>query len=419
MAKMNKKTKRLLFNLAFVAVLVAITLVVLFVSQKDDLNFNQIVEYFKNSNPVWIVAAFACMLLFTFFEGMSIFFIARFFGRKPSIVSTTAYSAANGFYSLITPTGAGGQPAAIYYMSRDGMSPGKASFAILLNTIGYTASIFAVGIAALCINPGLFGGINTVFAKVLVIAGGVIQFVLLGLFIGCMFFGRTIKWLGNGLVSILHKIRIVRKPEKWRRKIEVEVEKYSECRKILKEKPLAILTTMVFNILQRVTQTLIPSFVCLAIDPNAPFWEIFALQAYVLFGYNSTPLPGGVGAYEYLFMSIYGQLFSDTSFILLVLMISRLFSYYLSMIWAGGYTLTYHMARVKKVSDEVPVDTQNTRETDEGEVDADNPENEVEGDRNLQDEAPVVEKTEQNGEHGVEKEEKSGEQASVASPEEE
>ena len=351
MAKMDKKKKRLLLNLAFVFVLIVITLVVLFVSQKDDLDFNEIGNYFKNSNPVWIVAAFACMILFTFFEGVSIFFIARIFGSKPNIVSSTAYAAANGFYSLVTPTGAGGQPAAIFYMSRDGMSPGKASFAILLNTICYTGAIFAVGIAALCIDPTLFGGINTVFAKVLVVAGGVVQLVLLGLFIGCMYFGGAITKLGFGLVKILTKIKIVKKPDKWRAKIVDEVTKYRECRHILREKPLIILTGLFFNILQRVAQTMIPCFVCLAMDPNAPVLEIFALQAFVLFGYNATPLPGGVGAYEYLFMNIYGQMFPETSYILLILMISRLFSYYLSMIWSGVFTLTYHMVKVKKFPD--------------------------------------------------------------------
>ena len=372
MAKLNKKTKRLLINLSFVAVLIVITLVVLFLSQKDDLNFNQIKEYFTNSNPVWIVAAFACMLLFTFFEGVSIYFIVRFFGRKTNIVSTTAYAAANGFYSLVTPTGAGGQPAAVYYLSRDGMSPGKSSFAILLNTIGYTAAIFAVGIAALCIDPTLFGGINNVFAKILVIAGAVIQLALLGLFIGGMFFGKSIIKLGNGLVTLLHKIKIVKKPDKWRKKIEEEVAKYGECRQILKEKPLVIFTTLVFNILQRVAQTLIPCFVCLAIDPNTPFLDIFALQALVLFGYNSTPLPGGVGAYEFLFISIYTQVFPEASFILLVMMISRLFSYYLSMIWSGVYTLTYHMVKIKKL----PPESEPTGENTAGEGQA--PETEAE-----------------------------------------
>lgn len=353
MAKMNKKTKRLLLNLGFVALLVTVTLVVLFVNHKE-LNFGDIVEYFKNSNPVWITAAFACMLLFIIFEAVSIFFIARLFGEKTNLLNATAYSSADTFYSAITPTAAGGQPAAVFYMARDGMSAGRASFAMLFNVIGYTAAIFAIGIAALCINPTLFGGIDTVFAKVLVIAGGVIQLALLGLYIGCMFFGKAIIKFCNWIIKILNKIKLVKNPDKWRVKIEEEVKKYGECRAILKEKPVVIFTTLIFNILQRFSQTLIPCFVCLAIDPNVDFWNIFVLQAFVLFGYNSIPIPGGVGAYEYLFIHIYGQMFADKAFILLALMIARLFSYYFSMLVSGVVTLTYHMVKVKKVPEEVP-----------------------------------------------------------------
>ena len=352
MVKISKKKRNLLLKLGFVVLLVAITLVVLFVSQKDDLDFNKIKEYFQSSNPVWIVGAFGCMLLFIFFEALSVFFIARFFGSKPNIISCTAYSSADAFYSAITPTGAGGQPAEVFYMARDGMSPGKASFAILLNTIGYTAAIFAVGLAALCIDPGLFGGINSVFAQILVIAGAIIQLGLLGLYTGCMFFGKAIIKIGNGIVRLFAKIRLVKNPERWYDKIKYEVAKYSECRQILKEKPLIFLTTLVCNILQRTAQTLIPCFVCLAVYPDVPFLEIFALQAFVLFGYNSTPLPGGVGAYEFLFMSIYAQLFPETSIILLVLMISRLFSFYFTILLSGVITLTYHMVTGKKSNKE-------------------------------------------------------------------
>lgn len=349
MAKMSKKTRSLLLNLGFVVLLVTVTLVVLFVNHKE-LNFRTILEYFKDSNPVWIVAAFACMLLFIVFEGISIYLIARFFGYRPKVISAVAYSSADTFYSAITPTAAGGQPASVFYMARDGMSAGKASFAMLLNVIGYTAAIFAIGIAALCINPALFGGINTVFAKVLVILGAVIQAGLLGLYIGCMFFGKAILKLGNGIITLLNKIRIIKNTEKWRSKIAEEVDKFSECRKILRDKPLVIITTLLFNILQRVAQTLIPCFVCLAIDPKVNFFDIFVLQAFVLFGYNSIPIPGGVGAYEYLFMNIYAQMFpGNKEFILLALMISRLFSYYFSMLVSGAFTLTYHMVRVKKM----------------------------------------------------------------------
>ena len=372
MAKMTKKTRSLLLNLAFVAVLVIVTLVVLFVQHKE-LNFNEILNYFKNSNPVWIVAAFVCMLLFILFEAASIYFIARFFGDKPKVISAVAYASADTFYSAVTPTAIGGQPAAVFYMSRDGMSAGKASFGMLFNTICYTAAIFVIGIIALCINPSMFGGIDSVFAQVLVIAGAVIQGALFGLFIGCMFFGKAIIKLGKGIITLLHKIKLVKHPDKWYAKIEEEVHKYSDCRSIIKQKPLVIITTGLFNILQRISQTLIPCFVCLAIDPEARFLDIFVLQALVLFGYNSIPLPGGVGAYEYLFINVYIQLFSDKAFILLALMISRLFSYYFNMLVSGVVTLTYHMAKRKKVVETEPIAEEQLSEDPEPIEEADEP----------------------------------------------
>ena len=399
MAKMTKKTRSLLLNLGFVTALVAITLVVLFVNQKDELKISDIVNYFKTGNPEWIVAAFACMLLFIIFEGVSIWLIARFFGYKPRVISAVAYSSADVFYSAITPTAAGGQPASVFYMARDGMSAGKASFAMLLNVIGYTAAIFAIGLIALCINPSLFGGIDAVFAKVLVIAGAVIQLALLGLYIGCMFFGKAIIKLGNGLVFCLHKIRLVKNDEKWKNKIAEEVSKFSECRKILKEKPAVIFTTLLFNVLQRISQTLIPCFVCIAIDPNAPFWDIFVLQSFVLFGYNSIPIPGGVGAYEYLFIHIYAQMYPEKSFIMLALMISRLFSYYFSMLVSGGVTLTYHMVKRKKL----PPEHAAVEEGGEGQTDETASE---EGEKPATEEQPTEERTDAPAEAPPEEEEK-------------
>ena len=66
-------------------------------------------------------------------------------------------------------------------------------------------------------------------------------------------------------------------------------------------------------------------------------------------GYNSIPLPGGVGAYEYLYLRIY-ELSFDRAFILSAMMVTRAISYYLSLIVSGVYTLTYHIILMKKAS---------------------------------------------------------------------
>ena len=102
------------------------------------------------------------------------------------------------------------------------------------------------------------------------------------------------------------------------------------------------------NLLQRVCHVLIACFVCLAAAPSANFWDLFVMQAFVLVGYNSIPLPGGVGAFEFLYLNIYGLAFGD-AFILAAMMITRVISYYLCMILSGVYTLGYHVHLVKKM----------------------------------------------------------------------
>lgn len=321
---------------------------VLFVNH-DELNFTSIGNFFKSCNPWWIAAAFACILLSTLFEGLSLHVIARYFGYKPRLVSSVAYSAADSFYSALTPSASGGQPAAAFYMARDGMPIGKASFGLVFNLICYTVAIFVMGLIALCINPSLFLGIDGWLGKTLIIFGVVVNCVLLALSIGCIFFGKIILKAANGIITLFVKIKIIKNEQKWRDKVASEVEKYAACRHILKSKPLLIISTMILNILQRATKTLLPCFVCLAADPDAPLGDLIVLQVFVLYGYNSIPLPGGVGAYEYLFLQAYSVVYGK-EFVLVALMISRLISYYINMLISGVYTLVYHLVPAKPMA---------------------------------------------------------------------
>ncbi len=82
---------------------------------------------------------------------------------------------------------------------------------------------------------------------------------------------------------------------------------------------------------------------CYAADPSASFIDLVAMQSFVLLGYNSIPLPGGVGAYEYLYLDIYGQVYGS-AFVSSSMMVARVISYYISMILCGIVTLVYHVA---------------------------------------------------------------------------
>lgn len=347
MGKPNKQVKKQLLNILFLVVLIGVTVAVLVASNRE-LNFETIASFFRGCNPWFIAAAFAAMLGFILFEGASIHCILQGLNEKPRLPSSLVYSTADIYYSAITPSASGGQPASAFYMVKNGVAAGKASFALVFNLIGYTAAIIVIGVVAFCVRPAFFGGIESRFARFLIVLGFVVQGLLLAFFVACMFCGRAVVKLGNGLITLLVKLHIVKKPEKWRTRLAEEVEKFKECRRAIREKPLMSLANFSLNLCQRVCHVLVSCFVCLAASPKTDFWDLFVLQAFVLVGYNSIPLPGGVGAFEFLYLNIYNILFGD-AFILAAMMITRVISYYLCMILSGVYTLGYHVRMVHKM----------------------------------------------------------------------
>ncbi|MGN0822560.1 MAG: YbhN family protein, partial [Candidatus Gallimonas sp.] len=185
------------------------------------------------------------------------------------------------------------------------------------------------------------------FVKLLVIVGIVTQALLLGFFIACMFCHGAVLRCGNAIVSFLHKIRLVKNTEKWRGKLLGAVNKYKNSFAQIRRHRALFFIVLLLNIGQRVSQMLITCFVCRAAAPDCSFAELFAMQAFVTLGYNSIPLPGGVGAFEYLYLNIFCLRF-ENAFILSAMMVTRAISYYLCMAVSGVATLAYHAFLMRK-----------------------------------------------------------------------
>lgn len=343
---MTKRTRKLLINISILILLVGVTLLVLLLSYKE-LNFKNIAAFLRKSKGWAIAAAFGCMVLFIVLEGLAIKMIAGRLGHKTRTHRALAYSAADVYYSAITPSSTGGQPASLFYMMRDGMGAGTAGFTLILNLFSYSSAIVIMGVFALIASPGLFWKMGSGFARVLVILGFVFQVLLLSFFLICLLCSRVPRKAGNALIKLGAKLRIVRNPEKWHNKWNGVIEKYRGCREILRKHWVLIVPALLLNLAQRVAQTLIPCFICYAAAPNVSFYRLFIMQVFVLLGYNSLPLPGGVGAYEYLYLRTYSIYFND-AFILSAMMVSRGISFYCCLILSGLYTLIYHSVGLRE-----------------------------------------------------------------------
>ncbi len=354
--KVTKSMKKQLLNIGFLLVLIAVTVIVIFTA--NDISFGDIFVFLKDCQPWWIVGALALMVASMIFEAVSLHFIMHGLGEKPNFYRSTCYTSADLYYSAITPSGTGGQPASVYYMVKDGIGAGKASFGLIFNLTAYTLSIIIIGAVAFAVRPGIFAEVGEWFPQLLIIVGCVIQGLLLAFFIGCMFWGGAVRKAGNGIITLLYKIHIIKKPDKWRKKLAEEIDLYKGCLYEIKDHPGMSFINLFANLGQRVCHVLIPVFVILAQQPGADFWGLCACSALIIIGYNSIPLPGGVGVYEYLYVSIYATAgLGDEIFVLAALMVSRFISYYLIMILCGLYTLIYHIQVMRRPTGDIAAET--------------------------------------------------------------
>ena len=131
---MKSSTKKQLFNIFIVLALSVFTIVTILVNS-DELNFSNIKKFVTDANPWYIGAAFICWICFVLLEALSIHIILKAFRIKPKIQSSIAYSTSDIYYSAITPSASGGQPASAYYMIRDGIPSGISGFTLVFNLI--------------------------------------------------------------------------------------------------------------------------------------------------------------------------------------------------------------------------------------------------------------------------------------------
>ena len=356
--KLSKRTRKTIINIVVLVVLVGATIGILLATQgTDELNFENIGSFLADCKPWYIVAAVACMLASILFEGLALFVIARRLGHKSKFHSSLAYGTADIYYSALTPSASGGQPASLYYMCRDGMSGGIAGFTLVLNLLAYSAAIVIMGVFAFIMRPGIFSGTTNAFAQTLIIIGFVMHILLLGFVMVCILWSKALLKIGNGIIKLGTKMKIVKKPDKWLARWSGVVDKYRSSRDIIKSHPILFFVSLILNLAQRVSYVLIPCLLCLGTnnistvleaDVAAPsILDLFCMQTFVWLGYNSVPLPGGTGGFEFMYLNVYGE-FYKKSFVLSAMMVSRSLSYYLRFILCGVYTLIYHGVGLRK-----------------------------------------------------------------------
>ena len=310
--------------------------------QSRDFSLTDFAEYTKNASIPWLVAAMLSMLGFIFFEAIALLVLCRAFGYRKSLKQGYIFSASDIYFSAITPSATGGQPASAYFMIKDGMN-GMMATALLVANVGmYTLAIIVIGAICLIFRFDLFLQYS-LLSKILIVIGFSVQVGLLIFFYMLLKKERMLHHICNSVLYLLCKLRLLRNYEKKQKKLDAYMEKYRTHSKLITGHKKALCICFFFNLLQRISQIAVTMFVYAATTGQGILKsiELWFWQGYVTLGSNCVPIPGAMGVSDYLMLDGFKNIMEESEAVNLELL-CRAFSFYSCVIICGISVLVWY-----------------------------------------------------------------------------
>ena len=345
----QKGNKDVLKNImwSLVTIVIAVLTITAITSQAKGFSINDAWIMIKHGKKGFMALAMVSVILYIYLEGVAIKYILKHISVNVNHRQAFLYSAADIYFSAITPSASGGQPASFYFMRKDGVSFSKATMCLVLNLLMYSFAIDFVAVLSFVVRPDIFNSFND-FGKVLIVLGFVIMTSLTLFFFMLLKEPKWMDKLGLWGISILGKLKIIRKPEKKRVKWEETVKKYSTVSDLALGKGKMLFVAFLINLAQRVTQISITVFVYLGLGGKFRHMaDIWFSQAFAFVGSNCAPIPGAQGVVDYLMIQGFSQFMPEPVAVHTELL-SRGMSFYICIFISLITTVIGYLVRRKR-----------------------------------------------------------------------
>lgn len=326
--KINTFRKNIMNGIIFI-LFVILTFSIVFKNN----NITEILSNIKQVNIFFIFASILSMFIFISCEGINIRRVLKTCGYNISFFQSLKYALVGFFFSSITPSASGGDPAQLYFMNKDSLPVSSSALSLLVELSSFQFVSCTFAIVGFIYNYDLLV-INIGNIKYLLAIGLTINIVIL-LFLLVMIFSKS---FAIKLVDILSKILNLfhyKNTNNIREKFLESIEEYHKCSLYLKDNKLVMLKIVLTTTIQLILYHSIPYFVYLSFDlADANFLTFIFMQAVLYISVSSLPFPGAMGVSEGGFMILF-KIFFPASILSSAMIISRGISFYLFVIISG------------------------------------------------------------------------------------
>ena len=279
---------------------------------------------------------------------MSIKFICRGLGSRFSSGRGFTYAAADIYFSAITPSSTGGQPASAFFMYLDGIPTGMvATPALIMNVAMYTLTILVLGVVAFLFKPSIYLGFG-VLQRIFVLIGAAVQLALVACFVMVLAKPQFLQRLCAFGLKLLKKLHIVKKIDRLMAKLDNMIAGYQKNVRMAWNSKRYLGLAFLFNLLHRMSSIGVSVCVFRASGGEAALmFSVAAVEVFSILGYCFIPIPGSMGIADYMLLNGLGQIVGEAGATNLE-MLSRGISFYLCiLVCAVTIAVAYIRRRIK------------------------------------------------------------------------
>lgn len=326
----------------FILLILAVMLLLLFKAH----GIEEIHGLIIRMNPLWLIGALVCVFLSYFAEILSYYVITKKVNGKTSLRTAFRVTMAGQYFNSITPFAAGGQPFQVYYLMKDGIPMGRGSNIIMVKSVLFELSVFIVSVVSFVFTAGALNHIIGNFTMFFII-GATINLGVIALFGLFLLNKGAARNVVNWGFKLLGKIRIIKDPDKYVKRKEDELEGFRSGSELILSDRVVIFKASFYQIINLLLQYAVPWFMLVSMEGTQKyFFEIIASQAVLREITAYVPSPGAAGGAEGIGYFFFRNFFVSSP-IVSVILLWRIFTYYLNLV-VGGVSLVFIRNNDKK-----------------------------------------------------------------------
>ena len=343
MGSLVEDKKKYILSILIFGLLIVLTFWLIF----KDHDILSVLPAVLQANPLWLAVGVLCMFGYICCEAANIYFLTNTFRESAKFRNCIKYAFIGFYFSSITPSSTGGQPAQVYYMSKDKIKVGASTLGFLIMLASLQCVTLLFGVVMLCLR-GSFVFANMGSIWVLFLYGSLFYIFMILVLAFAIFSESLLKKLAVGAVALLVRIHLIKNQYTVTKKVLGVIQNYTSCASYIKKTPVVLFKTMGISTCQILFQFSVPYFVYLAFGLNTySYLDILALQTILTICVSSLPLPGAVGASEGSFLKMFYVIFG-ADLVLPAMLVNRGISFYLFLILSAIITMFAHFRLLRR-----------------------------------------------------------------------